>query len=451
MTGGKAAGGSAGSTAARTGGNSSEGGVATGGSADNGGNLAGGSLGGGGSATGGATGLGGSAAGGASDTGGKTESPDASTAGYHPCPTDGTACKIMPFGDSITDGYNSDTPGGYRVELFRLAHSAGKNITFVGTGSNGPSTVDGVSFPPHHEGHSGWTIYPEGGRKGISECLQTNADCLSSNSVMPEYTPHIVLLMIGTNDAIDNYDMTNAPTRLGKLIDTIYDQLPNVLIVVAQPIPSRGDASKGDDTALSGRIKTYDDAIPAVVQARADAGKHILLVDMFTPFNPNKASLIEDQWHPNLRIRLACNPVVFGAAVALVDVSFETHTSEARAAVEVALPEDGRPTQGLALSVAEAVQVEAPNIARARWDRGCGQSTVRPRVMPSQSCTSGPNPRLPRARRHSSTLGDRTRDLPRRLAEADVVVPNACRKQPPRCRPGFRSSHGCRPDLLAAA
>ncbi len=118
---------------------------------------------------------------------------------------------------------------------------------------------------------------------------------------MPAYTPHIVLLMIGTNDAIDNYDMTNAPTRLGKLIDTIYDQLPNVLIVVAQPIPSRGDASKGDDTALSGRIKTYDDAIPAVVQARADAGKHILLVDMFTPFNPNKASLIEDQWHPNLQ------------------------------------------------------------------------------------------------------------------------------------------------------
>jgi lysophospholipase L1-like esterase len=77
--------------------------------------------------------------------------------------------------------------------------------------------------------------------------------------------------------------------------------LPNVLIVVAQSIPSRGNASKGDDTALSGRIKTDDDAIPAVVQARTDASKHILLVDMFTPFNPNKASLIDDEWHPNLQ------------------------------------------------------------------------------------------------------------------------------------------------------
>jgi lysophospholipase L1-like esterase len=118
---------------------------------------------------------------------------------------------------------------------------------------------------------------------------------------MKEYTPDIVLLMIGTNDAIDNYDMTNAPTRLGNLIDVIYTQLPNVLIVVAEPIPSRGDASKGDDTSLTSRIKNYDDAIPAVVKARADAGKHILVVDMFTPFNPNKVSLLEDQYHPNLQ------------------------------------------------------------------------------------------------------------------------------------------------------
>jgi lysophospholipase L1-like esterase len=72
------------------------------------------------------------------------------------------------------------------------------------------------------------------------------------------------------------------------------------LIVVAQPIPSRGDASKGD-AALPARIQAYDDAIPAVVDARANTGAHILVVDMFTPFNPNKAALLEDQYHPNLQ------------------------------------------------------------------------------------------------------------------------------------------------------
>jgi lysophospholipase L1-like esterase len=161
----------------------------------------------------------------------------------------------------------------------------------VGSLSNGPSTVDGAPFPHNHEGHSGWTIDPEGSRSGISTLVST---------VMPKYTPAIVLLMIGTNDCIDNYDLANAPTRLGSLISTIYDQLPNVLIVVAQPIPSRGDASKGDDTGLSARIKSYNDAIPAVVKTWADKGKHILIVDMYTPFNPNKTSLLEDQYHPNL-------------------------------------------------------------------------------------------------------------------------------------------------------
>ncbi len=41
-------------------------------------------------------------------------------------------------------------------------------------------------------------------------------------------------------------------------------------------------------------------AIPGVVQQRAAAGRHILLVDMYTPFNPDQASLLEDQWHPSL-------------------------------------------------------------------------------------------------------------------------------------------------------
>jgi lysophospholipase L1-like esterase len=105
--------------------------------------------------------------------------------------------------------------------------------------------------------------------------------------------------MIGTNDAIDDYDMTKAPERLGALIDWIYARLPDVFIVVGQPVPSRADASKGDDTALSARIKTFCNAIPEVAKQRFDAGKHILVVDMNTPFAPNKASLLEDQWHPN--------------------------------------------------------------------------------------------------------------------------------------------------------
>jgi lysophospholipase L1-like esterase len=197
---------------------------------------------------------------------------------------------LVTLGDSITDGYNADTPGGYRVELFRLAHAAGKNITFVGSGSNGPDMVDGAMFPHNHEGHSGWTIAPAGGRSGISTLVAT---------VMPQHKPHVVLLMIGTNDAIDNYEMAQAPTRLGQLIDSVYAQLPDVTILVAQLIPARGATAQGDDAALNARIQAFNEAIPAVIQARAAAGKHILGVDMSKPFLAQQRPLFEDAWHPN--------------------------------------------------------------------------------------------------------------------------------------------------------
>jgi lysophospholipase L1-like esterase len=264
-----ASGGSPSSGGAKTGGtNSGSGGSATGGTTTGGRPT-------GGTSTGGIA-TGGSSTGGASASGG-------SASGYQPCPS-GQACKIMPFGDSITDGYG--VPGGYRIELFRLAHQASKNITFVGSQSNGPAQIDGVTFPPNHEGHSGWTIDSVGGRTGISTLV---------SSMMPAYTPHVITLMIGTNDANDNYDMANAPKRLGNLIDSIYAELPNVLLVVAQVIPTQ------DDT-INARIQTYNAGIPAVVQTRANAGKHIRLVDMYSVIANQanyRTALLQDTWHPN--------------------------------------------------------------------------------------------------------------------------------------------------------
>jgi lysophospholipase L1-like esterase len=189
----------------------------------------------------------------------------------------------MPFGDSITEG--AGYAGGYRVELFHLAHQAGKNITFVGSQSNGPAQVDGIAFPVHHEGHGGYTIDNASGHSGISPLV---------SSVMPTYTPNIITLMIGTNDATYSIDMPNAPKRLGNLIDSIFAQLPNVLLIVAQPTPTRDDN-------INSLLQPYNAAIPAIVKTRADAGKHIRILDMW-PVLANhsdyKTTLLGDTWHP---------------------------------------------------------------------------------------------------------------------------------------------------------
>ncbi|HET6145991.1 MAG TPA: SGNH/GDSL hydrolase family protein [Polyangia bacterium] len=255
----------------------------------------------GGSGSGG-SGSGGAADGGASDGGtpdnrnadaGDTRAPDGAsgdardgggdaTPPFAPCPADGGACVVMPLGDSITEGA-PDYLGGYRVELFHQANLASKNITFVGRRSNGPASgmVDGKPFPRGNEGYSGFTI------AGISGQQTTDAINL--------YHPHVILLAIGTNDINGNFDVANAPARLAALIDQITSATPSTLLVVAQIIPTRTDTTNA-------RIQTYNSPIPALVQTRANAGKHVLLVDMYGTYTANanyKTALLSDDLHPN--------------------------------------------------------------------------------------------------------------------------------------------------------
>jgi lysophospholipase L1-like esterase len=54
--------------------------------------------------------------------------------------------------------------------------------------------------------------------------------------------------------------------------------------------------------ALNLRIQSYNAGIPAVVAASANAGRNILLVNMYPVIanDPNyKTTLLQDTWHPN--------------------------------------------------------------------------------------------------------------------------------------------------------
>jgi lysophospholipase L1-like esterase len=216
---------------------------------------------------------------------------DASTPPYRPCPGTGT-CLIMPLGDSITAGYNSTTGGGYRLELLSRIWAAGHDATFVGDNSSGPATLDGKAFPKANEGFSGYTIDDAPNlnppRTGISPLVP---------AALAKYSPHVVLLMIGTNDVGTNNDLANLPARLANLVDVILSNQPNALLIVAQILPL-GDPS---DTKDNGRAQTYNAAIADLVTARAAAGKHIALVDMYSAMTANQS--YATQWmnglHPN--------------------------------------------------------------------------------------------------------------------------------------------------------
>jgi lysophospholipase L1-like esterase len=205
------------------------------------------------------------------------------TAAYNPCPAAPAPCDILPFGDSITEGF----PGfpGYRLELFRRTLADQKRITFVGSLQNGPMTVDNVMFPRNHEGHGGYTIDSDTSHNGISPLVPTAMG----------FNPNIVLLAIGTNDLNGNVNVSQAPTRLGNLIDAMFMRRADMLVVVAQIVPGRQDS-------LNNRVMTYNAAIPNIVSTRAAAGRHIVMVDMYGAFTRDtdyKDTLLTDDLHPS--------------------------------------------------------------------------------------------------------------------------------------------------------
>ena len=199
-----------------------------------------------------------------------------------------TPVKIMPLGDSITDGYT--IPGGYRIDLEDDLVARGVSFDFVGSLSNGPASLGDRD----HEGHSGWRI----------DELRAHIDGWIAAS-----QPDVVLLLIGSNDVAQNYQVDTAPDRLAGLIDRIHELRPATKLFVSS-IPM------STNTAYHSAAQTYNAEIPGIVDARAAAGRPIWFVngggaltlsDMAEGSHPNAAgySKLADAWFAALVPTLA--------------------------------------------------------------------------------------------------------------------------------------------------
>ncbi|MCZ7438732.1 ricin-type beta-trefoil lectin domain protein [Micromonospora sp. WMMC241] len=175
--------------------------------------------------------------------------------------------RVMPLGDSITEG--TQVPGGYRIGLWQRLAAGGYRVDLVGSQFNGPGNLGDHD----HEGHPGWRI-----------------DQIDANITgwLNTYQPRTVLLHIGTNDILQNYNVSTAPNRLSTLIDRITATAPNADVFVAQIIPL---ANAGQESA----VRTFNNALPGIVQAKVNAGKRVHLVDQHSALTT--ADLI-DGIHP---------------------------------------------------------------------------------------------------------------------------------------------------------
>lgn len=229
------------------------------------------------------------------------------------------AVKILSLGDSITDGYW--TSGAYRKYMYHDLEQMGYNIDMVGPkgGNSNTFTYNGqsVSYDDNNAGYSGYAIQEmttKEHRSGILETIQ--GTWYNGQNMIAAYQPDIVLLQIGTNDILSNYN-DGITDRLENLVNVILQDLDADSTVFVSTIPdidayiradwlssyginAWGSTQEEKDRLMetvTGCIDTYNTSIYNLVLKMQSEGKNVQFADINSVVDYQTD--LHDGVHPN--------------------------------------------------------------------------------------------------------------------------------------------------------
>ena len=232
---------------------------------------------------------------------------------------DTEAVKILSLGDSITDGYW--TSGAYRKYMYHDLEQMGYNIDMVGPkGSNSNTfTYNGqsVSYDDNNAGYSGYAIQEmttKEHRSGILETIQ--GTWYNGQNMIAAYQPDVVLLQIGTNDILSNYN-DGITDRLENLVNVILQDLEADSTVFVSTIPDIDAYTRADwlgsyginawgctqeekdrlMETVTGCIDTYNTSIYNLVLKMQSEGKNVQFADINSVVDYQTD--LHDGVHPN--------------------------------------------------------------------------------------------------------------------------------------------------------
>jgi len=182
--------------------------------------------------------------------------------------------RMMPLGNSITDGDGSSTDAGYRLPLYNALTNANIAFDFVGSIKNGNGFADN-----EHEGHGGF-----------------RANQITATTYLNNNPADVVFLEIGTNDISDSDSPTQVKNDIEAIIDAIHGVDAKIEIYLGTLIPRKdGNTRQANTDALNALL-------PGLVSAKSAAGYKIFLVDLAAKFKANAnwpTELMSDDIHPN--------------------------------------------------------------------------------------------------------------------------------------------------------
>ena len=150
------------------------------------------------------------------------------------CGLNGGALRIMPFGDSITEGEAGHNT--YRRVLWQRLQAAGCSVDLVGTKygvssgyRNSPSkSPPNGDFDLDHEGY--WDYQ-------VNEVAPLAASSAAATQ------PDIVLIHIGTNDVLEGQAAAGIAGEISSLIESLRSGKSNVYILLAKIIPAASNTA----------------------------------------------------------------------------------------------------------------------------------------------------------------------------------------------------------------
>ncbi len=200
--------------------------------------------------------------------------------------------KVMPVGDSITEGNGWQVPGAYRPHLWELTQKDGLPVDFVGSKNSGPDTL-----PDRDHSQLGGQI------QDVDRDIEPD---------LRKYQPDAILLHIGTNNIWRDGELpTLAPQRLSRLIDHITAVAPKARLYVASIVPS---------VEHEVNVRQYNKTIAPMVKEKAARGANIRFVgihaalthdDLIDGIHPNPrgyAIMAEEWWSAITNDLMACRP-----------------------------------------------------------------------------------------------------------------------------------------------
>jgi len=200
---------------------------------------------------------------------------------------------ILCLGDSITQ--SADVYCGYRYPLWKKLVDLGIEFDFVGSMKEryfeDPSgqcpDYKGRKFDRDHEGHWGWQAdhilgtqkdFPEGSGSG------------NLTVWLKEYTPDIVLLHLGHNDAGMGETPKQMANELEQVILILRKDNPNVSILLAKVIPTA-------KPLWNSRLAVLNAEIDGIAGKMSIPASRVIVVDFTKGFNPIEDTM--DRTHPN--------------------------------------------------------------------------------------------------------------------------------------------------------